>query len=97
MRMKSTKALELFGLLVAELFLILLCAITLRFQPLIYVVIFIATIFTGYPILWLFRTKGRMRIISAMLLLAVLGGGAIGIYWDELVPDKFIPAHAHAV
>ena len=69
--------------LVAALALSVGFGFLLRYQPLIYLVIATGALFSGYPIIGLFKANSK-RPYYALLLIGVLGGGALGVYWDEL-------------
>jgi hypothetical protein len=85
--MNKTSILKVITFVVVGILFIIITGAMFRFQPLFYAVMSLAAVFSGYPLLWLFGKDIRKKIFSAILLGGILFGGALGAYWDDLVPD----------
>ena len=65
------------------LLLVPVVAWAFRYWAPIYLVILAIVIMGGYPVLGLFK-RSKLRPYWAALLFAVLAGGVVGLYFDEL-------------
>jgi hypothetical protein len=65
------------------LLLVPILAWTFRYWAPIYLIIFAIVIMGGYPVLGLFK-RNQLRPYWAALIFAVVAGGVLGLYFNEL-------------
>ena len=74
---------KLYFLIPLALILVPILGWTFRYWSPIYLIFLAIVVMGGYPVLGLFK-KNHLRPYWAALVFAVLAGGVVGLYFDEL-------------